>query len=272
MQKICFRTMSLAAVAAILLSSTLWSAEKAKAPIKKGEYNPKHDTIELFAGIADGSLEVKLIAKDATEARVFIDNKTGKPVNVKLPEAFVGVLAQAGIPGGGGLGGGNDPGGGGNQGFGGGFGGQGGGGQWGGGGGGNFFNVPPDRIGEIKVPCVCLEHGKKDPKPSVAYVIKPVEAFSTDPALKELLSVYGSGKVSYPVAQAAAWHISNKMSFEELAAKQIRRLNGARYPYFSREQVLAAVQLVATVNARVKEKSKDSEKSGTTSAGALSKN
>ncbi len=222
----------------------------------KSNFNPEHATIEMFNGIDDGSLEVKLIPKNSKEARIFIKNKTDKPVNVKLPDAFVGVLQQGGLfggAGGGGQGGGGQ-GGGGQQSFGGGGGGQ----QGGGGGGlGGFGNIPPDRVGEFRVACVCLEHGKDEPKATVAYVIKPVEAFSTDPALKELLTLYGQGEISQPVAQIVAWHIADKMSFQELAAKEIRRLNGVRYSYFSRDEITAAMRLMGVVQARVKEKAKE---------------
>src|SRR5205823_5736085 len=83
------------------------------------------------------------------------------PLNVRLPDAFVAVLAQQG--------GGRDPFGGGQ----GGTGGQGGqqsggmgGGQQGGQGGGGqgFFNIPAQRVGELHVAGVCLEHGKEEPR------------------------------------------------------------------------------------------------------------
>ena len=77
---------------------------------KRGEYNPAHDSVDVFEAIADGKLDVKLIAKDSTQAKVVITNKSQQPVNVKLPDAFAGVhvLAQLG----GGMGGGGGGGGG----------------------------------------------------------------------------------------------------------------------------------------------------------------
>src|SRR5688572_19321203 len=81
---------------------------------------PKPPAIELFAGMEAGELEVKIIPKDATKGTIIVENKTGKPVTIKLPDAFgaVPVLAQFGAcPGGGG----GCPGGGGNQGMGGGM-------------------------------------------------------------------------------------------------------------------------------------------------------
>lgn len=244
MKRFGFQSIAALAVAAVLAVS-LQAADKApNIRITKPNYNPEHETIELFAGMEDGSLEVRLIPRNSKEGRILVHNKTGKPVNVQLPEAFVGVLAQG--PGGGLFGGGQQGGGqgGGQQGV-------GGGGQQGGGLG--LGNIPPDRVGEFRVPLVCLEHGKDEPKSTIKYDIKPVEAFSDDPALKELLKLYGTGEISQPVAQIVAWHIADKMSFQELAAKEIKRLNGNRYPYFDRNEVLAAVRLMEIVKERVKE-------------------
>ena len=50
-----------------------------------------------------------------------------------------------------------------------------GGGGMGGGGGGGFFNIPAEKVGQFKVQTVCLEHGKKDPRPAIPYEIKPIE-------------------------------------------------------------------------------------------------
>src|SRR5687768_9988684 len=120
---------------AVLALGPAWCVGAERAPkLKLGDYNPDHASVEMFAAMEEGQIEVKIIAKDSTEANVLIKNKSGKPLNVQLPEAFaaVPVLAQFG-----GQQGGGQQGGGGNQGGGGGFGGGGGGGQQGGGG-GNF--------------------------------------------------------------------------------------------------------------------------------------
>ena len=75
--------------------------------LKPGQFNPANETVELFDAVKKGQLEVKMVHKDVAQGKVFITNKTGKPVNVKLPDAFVGVhvLAQ-GMGGMGGMGGG----------------------------------------------------------------------------------------------------------------------------------------------------------------------
>ena len=95
------------------------------------------------------------------------------------------------------------------------------------------MNVAPDKTGDLKVGIFCLEHGKAEPRPQVAYEIKPISAFTDNKAVHELCRLYGSGRLSHSATQAAAWHLSNGMSWQELIAKRIKRANGTSYPYFS---------------------------------------
>jgi len=206
--------------------------------------------VELFAAIEAGEIEAKIIPKDATEATILLENKTDKPLRVKLPEAFAAapVMAQIGGGlGGGGLGGG---GGGGAQGIGGGMGGIG-----GGGGGGGFFAIEPGKIGKAKVPCVCLEHGKPDPRPAIEYRLMPIGEFTNEPGVAELCAALGRGQIDQRAAQAAAWHLNNHMSWQELAAKVIKRANGARYPYFHQAELIRAVAAANTAVAQARENS-----------------
>lgn len=194
------------------------------------------DSIELFDAIDAGLVDVKYIPRDDKQARILVHNKTDQPIDVHLPDAFAGVhvLAQGGFGGGGG-----------------GFGGGGGGGQSSGGGGGGFggggggnFNIPPEKVKDIKVDTVCLEHGKPDPRPAMEYEIRKLETVTTKPAVREVLEMFGRGEVNQRVAQVAAWHLNNDMSWEELAAKEIHRANGQRYPYFSRQEIAVAMAAV----------------------------
>ena len=43
------------------------------------------------------------------------------------------------------------------------------------------------------------------------------------------------------VAQAAAWHLNNDMSWQQLAAKRIVRAGGSSYPYFDLLELKMAV-------------------------------
>ncbi len=79
------------------------------------------------------------------------------------------------------------------------------------------------------------------------YRIIEVEQFSKDPVLKALLKMVASGRINSQSAQAAAWHLSDKMSWKQLAAKRYKHLGGIPpTPYFSQAQILKAQQLVST--------------------------
>ncbi len=219
------------------------------------------ETVEMFAAIDQGQLEVKLIPKDSTLCNVIVENKTDKPLTVRLPDAFAGVpvMAQAGLGAGmGGMGGGGDMGGGGGgaQGFGGGMGGMGGMSGMGGGmmGGGGFMNVAPERVNKFRVTTVCLEHGKSEPRAAIPYKIVPIDQFTEKKEVHELCKMLGYGKMPQRVAQAAAWALNNHMSWQELAAKQIKFANGMRQPYFNALEIRAAMQAAATAEKSVQER------------------
>ncbi len=217
-------------------------------------------TVEMFAAMKEGQIEVKLIPKDSSEARVLITNKTDQPLSIKLPSTFAGVPVLAQALGGGGGRGGNQ-----SQSTGGGMdGGLGG----GGGGGGGFFNIAPEKVGQLKVATVCLEHGKKEPHAAVPYEIKPLEEVSQKPEVQELCRMLGAGKIPQRVAQVAAWHLNNDMSWDQLANKQLRFANGSTAPYFSRQEIQGAIRVVAVAYALVQEKKSaqpTSEKKGSLS-------
>ncbi len=53
----------------------------------------------------------------------------------------------------------------------------------------------------------------------------------------------GGGQVSQRAAQAAAWHLADHMSWEQLMDKKIHHLIGGDEVYFSRDEILAAMQI-----------------------------
>ncbi len=210
-------------------------SSRAGRPTKIGQYNPQDETVDLFEAMEAGQIAVRFIPKDSTQGRVFIKNNSGKPLNVRLPEAFgaTQVLAQMGM---GGMGmGGMGGGGGGGQGMGGGM---------GGGGGGGMFNVPAEKEGNFKVPCVCLEHGKAEPRAQMTYTIKPIQSFTTKPGVAEMLKDLGNYKIEQRAAQVAAWHLNNGMTWEQLAGKRIERGDGTSYSYFTPQELQAGMQIV----------------------------
>jgi hypothetical protein len=255
----------------------LLGADRAK-PAARADASKQPEGLDLFAAIERGDVEVKLIPHDDKEANVIIQNKTKRPISVRLPAAFAGVpvLAQQPGFGGGGVGGGlgrnngnnnnnNNQ----NQSLGGGFGGGGGLGGFGGGGGlggggfGGAFNIAPEKVGKLKVACVCLEHGKDEPNPRVAYEIKPIESYTKDPHVHLVLRLLASGQVNQRIAQAAAWHFANKMSWQELAAKKIDRLGRPDEPYFRPGELQAAVRLAALTQRQVAQQASTSSSTST---------
>jgi hypothetical protein len=270
------------AVAIGLMASRGRAAEKSDA---KETDKAAMKTVELFAAMESGDIDVKLIPKDSKQSTVLIENKLNTPLRIKLPDAFAGVpvLGQMGAGGvggmgmggmGGGMGGMGGMGGGmggmgggmgGGQGVGGGMGGMGGGmggmgggmggmGGMGMGGMGGFFNVKPGKVGKLRVPTVCLEHGKTEPNPRMAYKLVPIETLTTKPEVIELCKMLGTGKLPQSAAQAAAWHFSDNMTWEQLAQKVgVDHLIGPSEPYFTGQEIQAAMQIAAESMRRAQE-------------------
>jgi hypothetical protein len=215
---------------------------------------------DLFSVIETGQVEVKLFPHDATGGTVIITNTTKEPLTIKLPEAFAGVPVLAQRRGGGaaaGVGGNTGATGAGNQAIGGAFGGGGlGGGGFGGGlgGGGGLFNIGPERARKLKVAAVCLEHGKQDPNPRVDYELVPIGAVTSDPAVSEVLKMLGRREIDQPAAQAAAWHIANGLSWQQLAEKiGVKHIGGRTEPYFSAAAIERAQHAVSQAHRRAAE-------------------
>ena len=272
-------TICLAAVVTVLAASSADAAKRSR-PITKPKFDPNAERVEMFKGMQDGLLEVKLIQQSPLKGNLLISNKSDEALTVELPNAIVGVqvLPQFGGAGGGlggGLGGGaggglggGAGGGGAGQGVGGGAGGGlggGGGGLGGGAGGGGLgggaglFSIPPEKTVLLPFKSVCLEHGKVDPSSRMTYKVIPVDQFTKDPVLQEVVRMVGTGRLDSQSAQAAVWHVSNKMSWRELASKQQKRIQGST-PYFSNRHVMRAQQIVALAQANVRENEKKKKK------------
>jgi hypothetical protein len=238
-------------------------------------------SVEMFKAMEDGLISVEYIGKDIKEANLIFKNKTGDALDIVLPATFgaVPVLAQGmggmmGGMGGGGMGGMGGMGGGGMGGMGGGMGGMGGGqgmgggmggmgggmggmggggmggmGGMGGGGMGGMFRVEADKTRKVSVATVCLEHGKHDPNPRMKYKIVRLSEVNDSPVVDELCRALANGKVSQNIAQAAAWHVANGLTWQELVQKPrvISQYTGVEL-YFSRYEVENAIRLVSLAN------------------------
>jgi hypothetical protein len=274
--------MSLSLGLAVAIPAELVAAEKIKSSLKKPVKNPKFDPaapqVDLFEAVDRGQVTVRLIPKSAKGGRVLIENKTDKPLTVKIPEAVAGVSihsqianVQAGQEGqilfgldkvgagneqgpqqlGGGIvpGLGKDQPAGNNPGFGPGQGiGQG------------LFSVPAETVISLQFNSVCLEHGKPEPTSNSKYTLVPVSRISRDPVLYQLLVVVGAGKVDKQAAQVAAWHVANRMSFQELSVVTNTTVGSlTQTPDFSLDQITKAEQLVARARERTDELSREEE-------------
>jgi len=191
--------------------------------------------VDLFAAIDSGQVAVKFIPVSAEKANVLIANNTDRVLHIELPDAIaaVPVLAQFGQEFGQN---GGQNGGGASQGVGGGF--QAGNGMQQGqglgqglGNGGNFgqrqggangfgmglMRIAPRKTRKLTARTVCLEYGKPDPHPRIAYRMIPIEQFTDDAKVTELCRRLGGGEVSQPAAQAAAWHLASGLTWLQLA-------------------------------------------------------
>ena len=252
--------------------------KESKKTVSFAKADASLEHVDVFTGIEQGVLDVKVIPQDALGGNILIENKGEKPLNVDFPPAFIAkqVLKQfpgqqpganAGGPGGGANG---QPNGGGSQIQGGGTGqgingaagngvGNPGGGRRGNGnanGMGNgigFFSVPTDKIVRVPYRSVCLEHGKPDPTPRMTYRLGKVEEFSDDPVLVETLKIVANGEHDPQAAQAAAWHVANKMSWKQLTEKSIPHIGRPATRYFSAETLDRAQKIHETAIIRAKE-------------------
>ena len=236
-------------------------------PKGAGQFNPDHETVDVFAAIEEGRLEAKLIPRNSRQCNLLIKNLSDKPVNVAMPDVFaaVPVLAQFNNNQNG-----NDPFanannkgapqqlGVGNP-FGNPFGNR-----------GNMnmmnnngrqfnlpvpnrpggramfapFNVSPEKVARLTLPAVCLEHGKKEPRSSMAYAIKPIDAATDKAQAHEICRMLGRGEIDQRVAQAAAWHLANELSWEALAAKRVHVRGLGHKRLYSRQQLALAKDAV----------------------------
>ena len=213
---------------------------------------PQAEAVEIFAGIDNGQLEVQLIAASSAKCTLLVTNTTDKPLSVQLPPALAGVpvLAQQ-------LGPFNDqfdfdrnnrqdrntpqpigigpgpmmnnfrnpmmnimP----NRGW-------------------NMnpgvqFNIPPEKVGKLKLPAVCLEHGLPNPRPKIKYELRPIESVTEKAGIAELCALLGRKEIPQRVAQLAAWHINNDMSWEKLAGLRKRASLGTQ-PMYPRREIQA---------------------------------
>jgi len=239
-------------------------AADAKQPIRKLTLDPGAPTVELFAAIEEGTIETTVIAKSSHEANLFLTNNSAAPLNVKIPQAVVAIqvlkqfFPQGNRPGnqvqGGNMTGQAQPIGGGPQ-----MGNQNQNGPMNNMPGLNngpigIFSVPSHKTVQLPLKTVCLAHGKPDPRPQMKYRLVKLEDYTSDPALRETLKLVAAEDSELQSMQAAVWHLTDKMTWKDLRAKQVERLGGLDpLPYFTEKQIDDA----ESMSDRVQEKVKD---------------
>ncbi len=217
---------------ALLAVVGLSGAKKRNRPIRNPKYDPTAERVELFDAMKAESLSAVMIPQNSLHGNLVIENKTDKPLTVELPESFVGVHVLKQVGGGGG-------------------------GQAGGGG---FFSIPAERKVVIPYKSVCLEHGKNEPHNGMRYRVVPTEKYTKDPILQEMIWMVGTGRLDPKSAQAATWHITDNMSWQQLANKTQRVLGQGTRSFFTYGQVSTGRGLANIASVRAREKA---EKNGT---------
>jgi hypothetical protein len=285
-----FSMHGLAPVGAVLLCFT-WAAGISAQTRGTAGAKPGEVAVDLFAALAAGDIEVKVIAKNSTKGNVFIRNNTARPLAIRLPEAFAAlpVAAQVnpfaagngvGFQNNGNFNGRNGGNMGANQALGAGFqGGQNMGlpGQPGMNGapanfGGGIFRVEPEKVGKLKMVAVCLEHGKPDPNPHIEYRLQPLDSYTQHAPTVEVVKMLARREIDQRTAQAAAWHFEQGKSWEELAAITATvHLGGRKEPYFTAEQIAAGMHIAAEAKRRAAREPEPAERSNGSLASAPSR-
>jgi len=282
------RTLYLAWCVSVCLAAAAISAPK--KPAKTAKPSAEIPTVDLFEAIEKGSVEASVIPRDAHAATVFLTNRTDAPISVKFPKAVAAVQILKQLPPGGGLtrvagnagGPNNGQPGGAAQPLGGGPAGQGNGNPIGFLNQGNngimngnnnnvgngfpnlrnngIFSIAPEKTVQVPLKTVCLAHGLPQPRPRMRYELVKLEDYSRDQVLHETLKAFVGGAVDIETAQAAAWHLTDNMSWGELKSKLSDQLGAVEpTPFFDQDKVDAAAALISRVREQVQERTQESE-------------
>jgi hypothetical protein len=83
------------------------------------------------------------------------------------------------------------------------------------------------------------------------YVLMPIEKFNNDPRIAEICVMLGNNEIATPVAQAAAWHITDNLSWSELLVKNRREsMDGSFERFFHPMQLQLAQKLLVAAQER----------------------
>ena len=196
------------------------------------EFRPKAETVRFFEGIDTGKLQVRVTAEGANRCRFRITNTSDEPLNIVMPEAFAAVpvsladghdkpiMIEDAAPGEGeepppesddlpppegddlpppedpqklGIGcpyaDGSEI---------------------------NTFCFIPGRTAHLQLRSVCLEHHRPGPSPKHHYEVRPMHQVTNIKGVYEICVMMGRGEIDHQIAQIAAWHLNNQISWRQL--------------------------------------------------------
>lgn len=86
------------------------------------------------------------------------------------------------------------------------------------------------------------------------YRIKPIAEATDKPEVRALCGMLGRGEISQRSAQAAAWHLNNEMSWDQLGAKRAQIVFGQlRVPFFTRRELAEGKEAATKAGGLVKQ-------------------
>lgn len=197
------------------------------------KFDPQAETVRFFEGVDAGKLQVQVTAEGAHRCRFRITNTSETPLNVVMPEAFAAVpltladlqqdqpiLIEDAEPGEGdepppesdelpppedddlpppedpqklGIGcpyaDGSEI---------------------------NTFCFVPGRTAHLQLRSVCLEHDRPGPSPKHHYQVRPMDKVTNIKGVYEICAMMGRGEIDHQVAQVAAWHLNNQITWRQL--------------------------------------------------------
>ncbi len=112
---------------------------------------------------------------------------------------------------------------------------------------GGMMRVEPDRPRKFPVATLCLEQGKEEPRQRAKYRICRLEEVNPDPHVAEICRALGYGQINPQSAQAAMWHFTDNLSWNQLAAlpRRVDLFSGRVDLYFSRMEIQNALQIAS---------------------------
>ena len=115
----------------------------------------------------------------------------------------------------------------------------------------------PDALVKHLLKTFCLEEGKPDPRSRIEYRIQPLTDLNSDPKIFEMCRMLANDEIAQPVAQAAAWNVANGLSWHELLVKnRIERMDGSFERYFHPQHLVIAQRVTVASAQRAEARAK----------------